>query len=80
MDFGPVERIRAVGPVSVARSSAGVSPPFAVDQTDRLGLDSYIASSREQERGLEEQDQDESGKDEEAQDAEEPTATINLFA
>ena len=54
MELHPVEGVRPVSRIGVQRSASGVTPPFAVDGTDRAEEDTSRRGAKQQDRGLEE--------------------------
>lgn len=66
MELGPVERVRAVGPVGERRAPADVSPAIAVEGAGRAKEDSHGSGAKRQERGLEDEDAELSAADEES--------------
>ena len=75
MELGPVERVRAMGPVGTRRA-ADVTPAIAVEGAGRTANDSYGSDAKRQERGLE----DEDGLVESNAEGEADEARLNLFA
>lgn len=65
MELGPVGAIRAVGSVGVNRSASDVTPAFAVEGSGRMEDDSYAGERKEQDRGMEEEDDHPGAKQEE---------------
>jgi len=53
MEFGPVERVRAVGPMEVRRIPVDVMPASGVEGAERMEEDTYREGSEGQDRGLE---------------------------
>lgn len=61
MELRPVEGIRAVGPVDVRRAANDVAPAVGVEAAGQMEEDSYDASAKRQDRGLEEDAEAENG-------------------
>ena len=83
MDLRPVEAIGAIRKVNLKQAAEDVAPPFAIDGTARMEKNSYSAGAKQQDRGLEQEDAEESESAEEPAPnfiAVEPPKKVNLFA
>jgi len=84
MGISPIIEIRQLGEMKSTKNAEAVTPPFALERSNRTDDDAYGAAHEEAERGLEEEEETPAGEaegtPENGSDAPSTGGGVNLFA